>query len=313
MAFWNKKKQESAVDQFIRNNNYVENTGKAPEQMTRKQANAAAQAAHANEVKKEHVQEELQKLRMALNRKDNYGDLADRVTDMIQDLKFMRESNDVEAMRAIDALVFRTIKSVEDQCNRGNYLAVSEYLGVVRSYLNDRASDDVCYYYKDPDFLKFTAEQKRLEVLQNMLQADMIRKQQEMEDLKAQATNPGLKIPKDIVVSKVNKIKQEYEDIKARLSNCENKLKMMSMSLNQIKMGIDNTANQANFDPTMDMDSVLTKKHENEADSTMTDKFINKLGQNNKNVIASTLSVNDNAFASNDASSVELNDDLFKL
>ncbi len=313
MSLFGKKKKTVDPVSILEQNGYTMNDGTAPENKSRKDRVADAAAARQSEVKKDNIIEAFTALRRELMLNDGYEGRVDQMEDMIARLRRMDEINDKTAMRAIDALILRTAKAVLDQCHRKNYLGVGEYVDVLEGYLNDRASDETCYYYKDERFLKFIAEKNRYDVLLSVQEAALMQKHREMEQLQADAKNPALHLPTDMVVRKASKIKAEAEAIKARIADAENKAAMLRKSLEQIKTNLDHTANKDNFDIMTDMEDVFALKHENDADSTMTDKFNTKLDQVNKKVLSSTLVVDNSAFNSTSSAPVELNDDLFKL
>ena len=312
MGLFNKKKKESHVADILAQNGYEMNDGKLPEQQKRKDAVAASNRKRESEQKKAHIDETFSKLRHSLMMTDGHEDQAMRVQEMISKFHRMEEIGDKEALLSVDALILGTARSVADQCNRGNFLGVEDYLNVLEGYLNDRASDQLCYYYKDEKFLKFTAEKNRYAVLLKVREAELMQKHREMEQLKAYANDPTKKIPTEMVVRKASQIKQNVEEIKRGISDAENKLAMLTKSLEQIKANLDHNANKSNFDMTTDMEDIFETKRENEMDSSMTDKFNSKLDEINKKVSSNNLIVNDNSFSSSNQP-VELSDDLFRL
>lgn len=312
MGLFGKKKSEDKVSKLFEQSGYDLNEGKLPEQQKRKDIVNAANENRQREIKKDHLLEEMQKLRRDLMMNDGYEALSDEIDTMISKLRRMDEIRDKVALGSIDALILNTIGSARNQCDRGNYLGVSAYLYVLSAYMSDRSSIDTCYYYKDEKFIKFTLEKNKYLVIRRTLEAKKNHLEQQMAKLKEDASNPALRLAKDAVVRRAGEIKSQAAQINAELSNCDAKIETLDHGLREIQIYLDNNTNKDNFDLTEELDDLYEMKRENELDSAQTDKFNEKLGQSNKKVRSSTLVVNDDVMNAAD-NSIELNDDLFKL
>ena len=133
-----------------------------------------------------------------------------------------------------------------------------------------------------------------------------------MDQLKAYAYDPTKKIPPEMAARQAGQIRQKVDELKRGISDAENKLAMLTKSIEQIKADLDHNANKDNFDMTNDMEDIFAIKRENEMDSSMTDKFNSKLDEVNKKVSSDSLRVNDNSFNSSNQP-FELSDDMFRL
>ena len=312
MGLFGKKKKEDNITKMFTDSGYQMNEGKLPEQQKRKDVVAAANANRQREIKKDHLLDELNKLRRDLLMTDGYELQSDQVDNLVARLRRMDEIGDKRALSSIDALILNTISAARNQCDRSNYLGVGGYLDVLGDYISDRSTIGTCYYYKDERFIKYTIEKNRFVVIRRTLEAKKGKLEQAMDKLKADYANPALHLSKDAVYRRIGELKADAAQIDAQLSNCDAKIETLDQGLREVKINLDNNINKSNFDIMEEMDDLLEMKRENEMDSTQTDKFNEKLSQSNKKVRSSTLVVNDDVFGSVDIPA-ELSDDMFKL
>ena len=310
--FGNKKKSEDNISKIFRQNGYQLNEGKLPEQKTRREVVAAVNSNREREIKKDHILDELNKLRRDLLMTDGYESQSDQVDNLIARLRRMDEIGDKKALGAIDALILNAIGAARNQCDRSNYLGVGGYLEVLSDYLGDRSSTDTCFYYKDEKFVNQVVARNKFIVIRRQLEAKKNALEKAMDKLKADYANPALGLSKEAVFRKIGELKSQGAQIDAQLSNCDGKIQLLDQALRETKIHLDNNVNNGNFNIMDEMDDLLEMKRENEMDSTQTDKFNEKLSQSNKRVRSSTLMVNDDVFGSTDVPS-ELSDDMFKL
>lgn len=304
---FNKKKDDNAVS-ILGKSGYVMNTGEKTVSGNREDRKTITERIKG-EAKIDTIVESLKILYKELSL-NGYEEYAETTYELIHRIKRQPQINDIDAMLAIDALILRTINEVLEQCNRRNYLGIGKYLGALGEYFNDRASDTICYYYKDKRFLKFIVQKTKCEVILSVKESQIRKKRMEMEKLHADFKNPALGLFEDEVARRLGQIKTEAGSIQREISNIENEIRMYSKAIEEIKIALDNGSVVEGFDPFTEMEDIFVTKGENEEHTTTTTKYIDKLNQSHQKVKSDDLTVDDVTFNTSSAS-VNLSDDDF--
>ena len=308
MGLFGKKKEKVNENvQALAKFGYQENTAKAPERMTRKEAANQAQAKRESQVKKDQLLEGLNGLRRMVYYEPLFENQGEKVDELISKLKSSVENDNKEVLGAVDMLIDGAIKEAINYCSRGNRVAMSSCLSNIKSLISDRGYGGI--HYANPEYCEYLAQSNHLKIEKQSLQAEFKEKLDLLEEYKQQYYDPAFASDRENIRDEVERIKEELDDLSRTIHEIDAEITTCTKSLNQLRKNVISHANDKIFDKEEKANSIIEKQRQNERDAEITEKLNSKLSESHRRVSSNALNVNEDAISSNEKQ--DLGEDFF--